>query len=55
MGATYTVRVTSQDSHALAKEVESMLGCKPDRTIECSGAEASIATAIYVRQLVVMS
>ena len=49
MGATYTIKVTSRDSRALAKEVESTLGCKPDRSIECSGVEASIATAIYVR------
>ncbi len=49
MGATYTVKVTSRDSLALAKEVESTLACQPQQTIECSGAEPSIATAIYVR------
>ena len=43
------MKVTSRDSRALAKEVESTLGCRPDRTIECSGAESSIAAAIYVR------
>ena len=48
MGATYTVKVTTRDSRALAKQIEDTLGCKPDRTIECSGAEPSIATAIYV-------
>ena len=48
MGATYTVKVTTRDSRALAKEIETTLGCRPDRSIECSGAEPSIATAIYV-------
>jgi threonine dehydrogenase-like Zn-dependent dehydrogenase len=48
IGATYTLKVTSKDSRALAKEIESTLGCQPHCSIECSGAEASIATAIYV-------
>lgn len=48
MGATYTVKVTTRDSRALAKEIEATLGCQPDHTLECSGAEPSIATAIYV-------
>ena len=48
MGATYTVKVTTRDSRALAKQIVDTLGCNPDRTIECSGAEPSIATAIYV-------
>ena len=55
MGATYTLKVTSRDSLALAKEVESTLGCRPQQTIECSGAEPSIATAIYVRICTVLS
>ncbi len=49
MGATYTVKVTSRDSRAVADEVIATLGCCPDQTLECSGAEASIGTAIYVR------
>ena len=48
IGATYTVKVTTRDSRALAKEIEATLGCQPNCSIECSGAEASIATAIYV-------
>ena len=48
LGATHTVKVTGRDSRALAKEIVSTLGSPPDRTIECSGAESSIATAIYV-------
>ena len=50
MGATYVVKVTSRDGRAVAKEIETTLGCQPDRSIECSGAESSIATAIYVRK-----
>lgn len=50
MGASYTVKVTTQDNRALAKQIEETLGCMPDRSIECSGAEPSIATAIYVRK-----
>ena len=51
MGATYTVKVTTRDSRDLAKQIVDTLGCNPDRTIECSGAEASIATAIYVSNM----
>ncbi len=50
MGATYTVKVTSRDCRALAKEVAAILDGQPDCSIECSGAEPSIATAIYVRE-----
>ena len=49
MGATYTLKVTSRDSRALADEVAAILGDRADCTIECSGAEPSVATAIYVR------
>ena len=55
LGANYTVKVTTRDSRALAKEIEATLGCQPDRTIECSGAEPSIATAIYVNSSSVCS
>ena len=48
MGANHTLKVTTRDGRALAKEIEAILGCRPDRSIECSGAEPSIATAIYV-------
>lgn len=51
MGATYTVKVTTRDSRQLAKQIVDTLGCNPDRTIECSGAEPSIATAIYVSNM----
>ena len=51
MGATYTVKVTSRDSRAVAKEVAEVLKCQPDCAMECSGVEGSVATAIYVRTL----
>ena len=49
MGATYALKVTTKDSRALANQIADTLGCRPDRSIECSGAESSIAAAIYVR------
>ena len=48
MGATYTVHVTTRDTRALAHQIEETLGCKPTESLECSGAQPSIATAIYV-------
>ena len=53
MGATYTVKVTTRDSRELAKQIVDTLGCSPDRTIECSGAAPSIATAIYVSTVMI--
>ncbi len=48
MGADHTVKVTTRDSRALAQQIRETLGCQPTQSIECSGAEPSIATAIYV-------
>ena len=50
MGATHTLRVTARDSRALARQIVDILGSPPDQSIECSGAEPSIATAIYVSE-----
>lgn len=50
MGATHTLKVTGKDSRALAREIQAILGCQPHCSIECSGAEAGIATAIHVRE-----
>ena len=52
MGANHTVKVATRDSRELAKQIVDTLGCNPDRTIECSGAAPSIATAIYVSTMV---
>ena len=51
MGATYTVKVTSKDSRAIATNIVEVLKCQPDCSIECSGVETSVATAIYVGTL----
>ena len=48
MGVDYIVHVDSRDSQALAEKIKSTLGCEADITIECSGAESSIQTGIYV-------
>ena len=48
LGATHTVQVTSKDSRQLADKIIETLGCPPEKTIECSGAQSSIATGMYV-------
>ena len=48
MGADHTVHVDTRDAQALAERVKSTLGGDADVTIECSGAESSIQTGIYV-------
>lgn len=49
MGADCTVLVDSKDTREMARKISDALGVSPDITIECSGAESSIQTAIYVR------
>ena len=48
LGADHTIQVKTRDSHELSRIITGQLNSEPDQTIECSGAEASIATAIYV-------
>ena len=56
MGATHTLRVDpTRESRALADQIVDILGSHPDQSIECSGAEPSIATAIYVSLCVCVS
>lgn len=50
LGADHTVQVTTRDSRELSRIITGQLGCEADQTIECSGAEPSVATAIYVRE-----
>lgn len=49
LGADFQLTVKREDGpKQLAKRVEDMLGIQPDVSLECSGAESSIQTAIYV-------
>lgn len=47
LGANHTLLVDSKDGEALAKKVANLMGCMPDITIECSGAESSIQLGIF--------
>lgn len=47
VGADFTIQVAKENPHDIAKKVESVLGSKPEVTIECTGAESSIQTGIY--------
>lgn len=49
LGADFQLTVKRADgAQQLAKTVEDMLGAPPHITIECTGVESSIQTAIYV-------
>ncbi|XP_026565623.1 sorbitol dehydrogenase [Pseudonaja textilis] len=47
IGADSTIQVKGQSPEVLARMVESLLGCMPDITLECTGAESCIQTGIY--------
>ena len=48
LGADYPVTVATEDSsRAVARQIKKVLGYQVDQAIECTGAESSIATAIY--------
>ncbi|KAM8877311.1 sorbitol dehydrogenase [Synchiropus picturatus] len=48
LGADFLLEVRREDApQQLAKRVEELLGAPPNITIECSGAESCIQTAIY--------
>uniref|UniRef100_A0A8C1Y695 Sorbitol dehydrogenase n=1 Tax=Cyprinus carpio TaxID=7962 RepID=A0A8C1Y695_CYPCA len=49
MGADFLLPVKKEDEpKEMAKKVEGMLGCMPQISIECTGVQSSIQTAIYV-------
>ena len=52
MGADQIVVVDSRDARDVAAKIVDAMGAEPDITIECSGAESSIQSAIYVSRLV---
>ncbi|KAA0723316.1 Sorbitol dehydrogenase [Triplophysa tibetana] len=48
LGADFLLPVRKEDTpQELSKKVEEMLGCMPQITIECTGVQSSIQTAIY--------
>ncbi|KAL6035786.1 hypothetical protein STEG23_005183, partial [Scotinomys teguina] len=47
VGADFTLQIAQESPLEVASKVESMLGGKPEVTIECTGAESSIQTGIY--------
>jgi len=48
MGADQVVKVDTKDAQKLANQIREKMGGAPNMTIECTGVEASVATAIYV-------
>jgi len=49
LGAEYTLTVEpSREPRANANTIAGLIGCQPDVTIECTGAESSLKTAVYV-------
>lgn len=49
LGADFQLTVKrGEEPQQLAKSVAELLGAQPHITIECTGAESSIQTAIYV-------
>ncbi|XP_065900500.1 sorbitol dehydrogenase-like [Dysidea avara] len=47
MGADQVVKVDTKDTQKLANHIRDTMGDAPDVSIECTGVEASITTAIY--------
>ena len=47
VGADFTIQVGKETPQEIASKVESLLGSKPEVTIECTGAESSVQTGIY--------
>ncbi|XP_038072518.1 sorbitol dehydrogenase-like [Patiria miniata] len=47
LGAHHALRVDTRDAEEMARRVEAAMGCKPEISIECTGAEPSIQTGIY--------
>ncbi|EPQ14743.1 Sorbitol dehydrogenase [Myotis brandtii] len=47
VGADFVLQITKESPQEIASKVEGLLGCKPEVTIECTGAEAAIQAGIY--------
>lgn len=48
VGADFTIQVTNETPQEVASKVEALLGCMPEITVECTGAQACIQAGIYV-------
>jgi len=48
MGADQVIKVDTKDTQKLANQIREKMGGAPNMSIECTGVEASIASAIYV-------
>lgn len=48
MGATGTVNVKGKTNEAVVQEILAITGSPPEVTLECSGAESSVALGIMV-------
>ncbi|XP_067871579.1 sorbitol dehydrogenase-like isoform X3 [Heterodontus francisci] len=48
VGADVTILVMKETPQHLAQKVEEALGCMADTTIECTGSESCVHTAVYV-------
>lgn len=49
MGAHHTLLADGSEPRAFAQKVKQTMGCMPEVSLECSGVESALATAIYVR------
>ncbi|XP_010004247.1 PREDICTED: sorbitol dehydrogenase [Chaetura pelagica] len=47
VGADFTIQVTNETPQEVASKVESLLGCMPEITVECTGVQACIQAGIY--------
>lgn len=48
VGADFVLHITNETPEQTARKVEELLGCMPEITIECTGAESCIQSGIYV-------
>ena len=49
LGANYTFKIKSRDGREVSNEILKEFG-ESDKTIECTGVESSITSAIYVNK-----
>ncbi|XP_076457687.1 sorbitol dehydrogenase-like isoform X2 [Babylonia areolata] len=50
LGADHVIKVKTRDPEELANQVQDVLGCKPDATLECSGTDFSMAAGIHATE-----